>query len=377
MTIQKDLLKTTLAVKTNMKNTRVAKLNSFIFSAAFIFTASQSVHAEVNQCSLNSTEAASSLVAGWDFNAGDLPSTQTGMVTWHGDRGGLQSVPNTSLQGIKFGFKGTDINKDSTNEWRYTITSPMSSTWEHLKIYQPENFYHRAGLRILSPVAIDPTQWRVGDKIVNIKGVKATIAKVDGNYLYVTDYDAMFSKNWGAGKEVFNLTTNAEFVSEGYRFLGNNNKFSTQWHGRYSNAGMTMETHSLTPEKGYENGVSYCRPTLNTSEAHRGTGGQSNNLGNPAECFHPRDNGTVVEFVIERVRSTTLTSEDGSYRIWKKTASSDWTKIYENAALTAYNPDNYFTNGYVFGWSNSGYNEDTDFYLLGWNLYSQKPSFVK
>ncbi len=379
MLIQKNLNKTLLPNSNNNKKSGIAsKVSIFLISTAFVISTSQTVNAEANQCNLTVENNSSGQIAAWDFNAGDLPSEATGMVIWQGDHGGVKSIPNTSLQGIEFTFKATDIDKDSSNEWRYTMTSPMPRTWEYLKVYQPTNFYHRSALRIESPIAIDSTQWKVGDRITNLHGVEAVIAKIDGYYIYVTDYEEMFNKNWGAGQQVLNISNNASFISEGYRYLVDNNKFSTQWHGKYSNAGMTMETESQTPERGYKLGVSYCRPTVNSSESHRGRGTERNqiNNGEKAECFNPDDNGTVVEFVVERIRSTSLTSNDGSYRIWKKTASTNWQLIFENTNLTVYQPDNYFTDGYVFGWSNSGFAEDTTFYLTGWELWSVKPDFI-
>ncbi|NMH59055.1 hypothetical protein [Alteromonas ponticola] len=377
MSIQKNLFQSTdMSLKVVTKKKSLAKLCSFLAPIALAFTVSQSVNATAYQCG-PADAVYSGPVAAWDFNKGDDPAAGNDVVEWYGDHGGVQAIEGTNLQGIKFYFAGKGLEKDATSEWRYTLKTPMSATWEHMRIYQPKNFYHRAGTRINIPAGIDPDLWQPGDKIVNDKGIEATVSRITDTYLYITDFHERFSKHWGSGREIQNLSSNDVFVSTGQRWFPNNNKLSAQWHGRYSNAGMIMETESYTPFHGFENGVSYCRPTINSSVSHKGTGTQDNVLfDRPAECFHPRDNGTVIDLMIERVRSSTLTSEDGSYRIWKKTNRTDWKLVYENTNLVAYQDDNYFTDGYVFGWANSGFNEDTRFYLVGWELWTAKPDFL-
>ncbi|MCW8107262.1 hypothetical protein OPS25_01925 [Alteromonas ponticola] len=376
MSIQKNLFQASVTTRqSNQKITHKIKLKSLILSAAFVVTAAQAASAYANQCSTYENNLKGP-VAKWDFNAGDDPAVANGIVSWVNDHGGLKAVPNTPYQGIEFSFKGKEIELDSSSEWRYKFNAPISSTWEHLTIYQPTNFYHRAAIRIDVTPGFDPSIWKEGDNVITDDNIQAKVVKADEKYLYVMDYDQKFSRFWGSGTEIFNIDSNATAISQGARSLVNNNKLSTQWQGRYSNAGMTMETESYPPLKGYENGVSYCRPVVNTSESHRTSGTVRNGLGDAAECFHPRDNGTVVELVIERVRSSSLEAKDGSYRIWKKTESTDWVMIFERTDLTAYQPDNYFTDGYVFGWSNSGYQEDTSFYLLGWEMWSEKPDFL-
>lgn len=316
-------------------------------------------------------------LAAWDFDQGDLPSKNNQHVQWYGDHNGIKEIPDTGLKGIRFRFKGKGPDGDAMSEWRYEMNMPLSRTWEYLRVYQPVNYRHRFFVKIETPSELNETEWRIGDKVENPRGLAATVGGVKKNYLFIENFPQRFDRNWGNGLTIKNLETGATVEAIDSRISGFNNKFSAQWQGRYSNAAMIVETKAKVPAEGGETGVSYLRPTISTSKAHKKTGTVNNTLKTlPGVAFDPRDNATVVEFVIERIRSSAEGTRDGSYRIWKRTATSSWLLVFENTSIYAWQPENYFDHGYVFGWSNSGYTEDTDFYLLGWQLWAEKPAFL-
>lgn len=316
-------------------------------------------------------------LAQWDFNNGDLPSENNTHVNWWGDHNGIQNIPGTDYKGIKFNYRGKAPDKDSSSEWRYGINTPLSRTWEYLRFYQPKNFYHRYIVRIDAPENLNQANWNIDDVIVNSRGMEARVAGVENAYLYIKQFNDRFDHNWGNGKVIENKDTGAVFTSKESRSMVTNNKLSAQWQGKYSNAGMIMETEALVPNKGGEFGVSYLRPTINTSKAHKNRGDIKNSLAKVSgSAFHPEENGTVVELLIERIRSSGENIHDASYRVWKRTETTTWTLGFENTNLYAWQPDNYFDKGYVMGWANSGYRNDTDFYLLGWALWAEIPPFL-
>ncbi|NMH59045.1 hypothetical protein [Alteromonas ponticola] len=340
----------------------------------FLFSIVSSVISatEFEQC-----EVAAPL-ASWDFNAGESPQNGNSVVQWDDDHHNIQPVPDTDLQGVKFFFAGGGPNKDATSEWRYEIKKPVQNTWEYLKFYQPINFYHRAITKITAPELLDETKWNKGDAIENDKGVTAKVHSVEGDILYIVDFYERFSKNWGSERLIQNKTTGANFVAVSSRFLTYNNKLSAQWQGRYANAGMILETQAITPHHDGTMGVGYCRPTIIGTDWHKSTTAR-NTFFNREEsaCFDPADNGKVVEFVIERKRSTSATAQDGGYKIWKKVDNGAWKLIHLNTSEKSYQQgQNYFDHGYVLGWSNSGFDEDMRFFLLGWQLWDQKPDFL-
>lgn len=355
-----------------MSYLKVFKATNRAVITAFLLFASHSVSAfEALQCPIGAP------LASWDFNAGDTPTVTGGHVEWANDHGGLVPVPDTHLKGIKFNYRGKETSEDSTSEWRYKMTIPLAQNWEYLKFYQPKNFYHRHAVRISSPEILSTTNWRKGDEIINSKGMRGVVSQVKDKFLYVEKIHQRFDHNWGKGIVITNKTTGGEFESLDSRSMATNNKLSAQWQGRYSNAGMIVEFANKLPAKGGEHGVGYFSPKVNTSKAHKASGSVSNQLFKmPGTAFDIRDNGIVVEFVIQRTRSSAEGVSDAIYRIWKRTENSSWSIVHENTSLYAWQPDNYFDHGYVMGWANSGYEEDTTFYLLGWELWAEKPAFL-
>lgn len=316
-------------------------------------------------------------LAQWDFDNGDLPSENNTHVNWWGNHDGIKNIPETNYKGIKFGYRGKGPEGDSSSEWRYKINIPLSRTWEYLKIYQPKSFYHRHFVRIKTSTIINETDWPVGSFIENSRGMTAEVGFVKDDYLFIKNFPQRFDKNWGNNILLTNKKSGAQLEALDSRNVGTNNKFSAQWQGKYSNAGMIVEFESYTPSSGGEPGVGYIRPTVNRSKAHKASGTIKNNLAKlPGSAFNPKENSSIVEFVIERVRSSNEDVRDGSYRVWKRTESTNWHLVFSNTNVYAWQEDNYFDHGYVFGWANSGYSEDTDFYLLGWALWAEKPSFL-
>ncbi len=347
-----------------------ALLLSFVTVLSSLFTHA----AEFELCE------ASAPLASWDFSAGELAENGSEVVNWQGDHNGIKNIPGTDKRGVEFFYQGKDPEGDATSEWRYEITSPLSHTWEYLRFLQPGNFYHRAYVRITAPDTLDTVQWIEGDTVVNDDGMEAKVGMIDDEYLYITEFAQRFGKNWGNGITISNTRSSAQFVSTGSRVLVYNNKFSTQWQGKYSNGGLTLETQALMPANGAELGVSYFRPTINGSVSHKGSYNLENNFfgGDAAVAFHPKDNGKIVEFVVERKRSSALTARDGGYRIWRKVEGEDWSLVFMDMQQQNFvEGANYFDNGYVLGWSNSGYSENTSFWLLGWQLWNVKPDFLK
>lgn len=314
-----------------------------------------------------------------DFRAQNIFEVNEGVVEWSGQHGGIVEVPNSELQGVRFRYNATEIERDSTSELRYTIHQPLAHSWEYLSLRQPDNFYHRESILLIAAYDLNVDEWLPGDAVITDKGVRAVVAKLDGERMFITDNEHRHEQKWGAGRTITNQRNGVTFEPLDSRGQPTNNKLSTQWQGQYANAGMTLETKAVPPGFGGELGVSYCRPTINRSASHGSIGFMKNNINNDqrAVCFDPADNGKVVEFVIERKRSAHAEDKTGGYRIWKRVEGEDWALIFSNMTLLVFDElNNSFDKGYVMGWSNSGYNEQTDFYLLGWQLWDSKPTFL-
>lgn len=356
---------------------KLTRLNYLLAATALLVTAAY-VHGHECETSTPNTASSTPLTA-IDFQVNNLFEVNEGVVDWSGSHGGIVQVPNSELQGVRFRYKATDIDRDSTSEFRYTIYQPLEHSWEYLVFRQPVNFYHRESVLLIAPYTLSRNEWLLGDKVITDKGIRGIVAKLDGERLFITDNEDRYDQNWGEGRTISNIRSGVSFNPIDSRGQPSNNKLSTQWQGQYSNAGMTLETEAIPPGFGGELGVSYCRPTINRSASHGGIGYIKNKINDnqKAICFDPADNGKVVEFVVERKRSAHIQDKTGGYRIWKRVEGEEWALIFSNMSLLVFDEvNNSFDKGYVMGWSNSGYNEQTDFYLLGWQLWDSKPSFL-
>ncbi|WP_018983099.1 hypothetical protein [Salinimonas chungwhensis] len=318
-------------------------------------------------------------IAFWDFNKNESISLTNGAVRLGSRHSGIIKVPDTPYQGLRFRFEGKWPNGDSSSELRYKILQPQSHVWEYMRIYQPKNFYHRLIVEITPETALNPENWKFGDRIISDKGSTATVAKAFENRIFIEAPTSIYRKFWGEGRAIRNTNNDIQFFSKDSKFLGSNNKLSAMWQGKYSNAAMIVGTVGVSRDSGGAPGIGYCEALGSKSRDHGTFGTKSNKIHSfaPPICFDVADNGNVVEFVIERKRATNLENPDGVYTIWKRTATTDWHAIYHNNKIPAYQSENnHFDAGYIFGWSNSGFKEDTDFYLLSWGLWNERPNFL-
>lgn len=316
-------------------------------------------------------------VAYWDFNAGESPNRNNAFVQWKGDHGGIKNIPQSELKGLEFKFKGKGPNGDSSSEFRYSIKKPLMHVWEKFSILQPENYYHRLNVRISPDSSYDPKDWPPGSE-VNTSQATGKVEKADTDFLWINAPSDIYDRSWGEGKLVTNAKTGASFESLDSKFKASNNKLSAMWQGRYSNAALIVGYTSISGKKGGKESVGYCEFLGSKTAERKGFRATNHLLSNDEPvCFDPRDNGTIVDFVIERKRSTDPDIPNGIYAMWKRTENTNWELIFRNEKINPYQENNnYFDSGYIFGWSNSGFSEDTTFYLLNWGLWNSKPEFL-
>ncbi len=71
------------------------------------------------------------------------------------------------------------------------------------------------------------------------------------------------------------------------------------------------------------------------------------------------DRGTWIE-IVGQVRAASVNNDDGIARLWKTPEGGERTLIFELTNVAMYQPNgNYLERGYLLGWSNSGFDEDT------------------
>ena len=115
---------------------KLTRLNYLLASTALLVTAA---YVNGHECETSTPNTASSApLTAMDFKVNNLFEVNEGVVDWSGSHGGIVQVPNSELQGVRFRYKATDIDRDSTSEFRYTINQPLDHSWEYLSFRQPD-----------------------------------------------------------------------------------------------------------------------------------------------------------------------------------------------------------------------------------------------
>jgi len=91
--------------------------------------------------------------------------------------------------------------------------------------------------------------------------------------------------------------------------------------------------------------------------------------GSPPDIDITADLGALHDFVIRRRRSSSLAAQDGLIQIWK-----NGVKVYERLDFPLFDVGaNVFTDGYILGYANSGFDVDTTFHLTKFEIYGSTP----
>ncbi|NRA49075.1 MAG: hypothetical protein HRU12_08065 [Phaeodactylibacter sp.] len=319
-----------------------------------------------------------------------------GIVSWFSNTRVNEEIPNSGgLRGWRWRHNAKpNPNDDSTSETRYSLLVPQSDCYEYFKMWHPSNFAHRAFFTATANApASDFSDWQVGDTITRgtatatVGYVRDTGSKTE---FFFKDCSINYTEGmFPVGETVTNdngTRTNPSFVIESRNNPPSNNKFSSMWvddggAGQgYENGAFTVQTIG-TPVANSFNPSARLIPGLAAGSSQSAVGQLSNQLSGAADpllMFDVANNGSVAEVVIRRKRSASGVS-DGGYQIWVKNADySNWTLVYENLSRETFSSssDNKFTHGYWNGYANSGYEQTTDFYLMEWQLWTQKPTFL-
>lgn len=337
-----------------------------------------------------------------EFDANDQGSLGTnGVMSFFG---GAVSRPNVLIPngGGEYGWRNTfaatadPSNRPANTESRYQITQPSDEFWIYYRVFQPGNFEHRSVLYAeTSSVIGDFSGWIQGDTLTNLDNAATCSFYYAGDEtterrIYVNNSSEAFVENlFPVGNTIRNDRTLETFVVTGRNFISSNNKFATMWCG-----------DAQQPNEGYENGAftvqfrgssqagsffpsGRLNPSLAASDAQTANGDVENLLPNPPYdpflLFDTANNGSFIEVVEYRKRSSSSTVANGGYRVWANTGTTNgWELVFENLQQKAFSTqaNNQFNYGYLMGFSNSGYEEETNFYWNKVRLYDQKPDFL-
>lgn len=260
------------------------------------------------------------------FESGDLSHQQDG-TAW-GRYKKATVVSNKALNGdysLLFDYPGDpDPKKDSWSELRFKLGKPVSNFWMRYDLFVPENYVHR-----------------YDGKPANNKGL---VMLWNGEYRNTPLRTSI--AHWNS--EMIKGISGPGDVGDSMAAVEGTRGGKASGH-RWIVPGSTQRIHTIL-DVGQES---------------------------PHDADDFTDNGKWVTFVVNvRVSDINPNGDgktgNGEVGVWKCLAPCEFDDFTQDNATFFYpnysnwaarQEDNHFTDGYILGWANSGFAEDTKFYL--------------
>lgn len=247
---------------------------------------------------------------------------------------------------------------------RYELGVKYGEFWLKYDLYVPENFHHRC------PVALKLDQvaatFAIGDTVVKVQGQQGRYTQVQNDWGIVKhiSYDTIyvdqlpdyhtFLDNHEDHKTLQNKRTNEVAIVVKRLGYNQNNKLGVIWQGDYGSASSGNDV-----EFGlwYGNrGSSYL--SYYPAKDH-GAWRAGHTISEFPLFDKENDLGKWMEIIIH-LKIASESNNDGVIEVWKKGAEYINVKNLPNHSGLGFN---YYERGYLLGWSNSGYEEETVFYI--------------
>lgn len=310
----------------------------------------------------------------------------------------IPSMPGERGFAITFNGKASAYGYAAGIDIDYEYNVPSGHTFFYLKIVQPSNLWLRRMVSFELGNISEVSGWEVGDSVSTSEGMSGVVYEFttsDGGAPCVVIDEYLGGSpelRLASGKTINNDTKSLSVTSAGVDLIGANAKFLTDWVGlggvgkEYPYGGMHLgfDMPSISGTDLSESAITFFNASVSTTSGGDARGSQANQLGGGQPyLWDTADNGSVVEMVIERKRSSADGVQDGVFRLWKKVARTgspfeSWGLAFENTSQDIWSPyeDNKFTYGYLFGNKNGAYEQDTTYYLMRLEYWEQKPTFL-
>ena len=297
-------------------------------------------------------------IAAYDFTAGD-PTEERDGVRWG-------SHPESSARGLSMVYPGRTPDGDGGGpELRYSFPE-TSELYQYVQLRVPVNFVHRRELRLEVSDAATITTWRVGDEVVGVDGMsRGTISFIVDASVFLSNADnGLLNQVWIGMVRNETRAENAAVV--GRMMDGTNNKLWAIWMDDYSarGAGPTV-VWEFWPDAANLGG-SVLAVHWSTGEH---TGGNAHRMHTPFFRV-PEDRGRLIDIITHVRAATSRGAQDGVVQLWRRgEGDARYTLIHDvhdadiAPGLPSETPVRAWAHGYLLGWANSGYAEDTAFHI--------------
>lgn len=138
-----------------------------------------------------------------------------------------------------------------------------------------------------------------------------------------------------------------------------NNKLLVMWSKDYKDMGNRQSLYYWASAAAPGSSTMSYVPTRGN---HLGTG--------PVIVNVPQDRGKWIEYTLHWKRASGPEKDDGVVQLWAQKDESPTTLVFDDHKVKNWGPDfgkdpnyNFLDQGYLMGWSNSGYDSETSFYI--------------
>lgn len=306
----------------------------------------------------------SSWLAAFDFNGGDTSSTVKNGVLFQSTQA-LGTPAGQTEQGLDFTYPATTPDVDPGNsEIRFTHDQ-APETWNFMRVWIPENFFHRGCVAL--NVTGDISAWQIGDTITGVDEVsQGELWSIGSGVIFLNFADNAFTNAVWVGT-ITNSTRGGTVLCTQRSFENNNNKLFTKWCDDYSGSGFgPTVVWELSGDNtgGSQIGQQYSAGQETGTGQHGGEQKYAQNV-----IVYPDDCGTWMEFIFHVKMATARGADNGIIEVYqKKEGETGFTLLISetDADIGPAAEDVEFTQfaqGYFIGYSNSGYDEETSFYV--------------
>jgi hypothetical protein len=285
----------------------------------------------------------------------------TSMVEWRDNTIEKAETPNGTM-GLKFVFGPDSIDEDSWREQRFHFSDNYPEIWIKYDLYVPKNFHHRCPVKYTLE---EPEQeMAVGDTIYrcqqdgSIQSVDndawGIVYKISSDSIWVDklrEYYMLLDGDYMINKR----TSHISQVKKRYGF-GANNKFILLWQGDYgsTSTGNMIDLEYWPVDRGnsvLSRYLSVDKGAKLRDEGHIHSEGHI--------IDKDEDTGKWMELIFH-FKIASAADNDGIIHIQKN--GQDYLNVRD---IGNYSEEgfNYLEHGYLLGWSNSGFGEETIMYI--------------
>lgn len=300
----------------------------------------------------------------YDFTKGDSLSPRGGWV-FHDSRWELATIPGTEgTVGLPFRYPGVEPGGYGMSEMRFSMARG-DEFWISFRWHVPANYHHRHDTRLEIP-ASQRVGWQLGDTVVGTDGTsRGVISQQDSTGLFLRYATKSYYNEVWIG-DVRNQTRSARATSTSRSQWPANNKLLAVWADEYSARG-TGSTIVWGTDLDWASGEKASEITVGYS-----VGGKTV-TGAPASggiLIRSQDAGKWIDLVFHGQFASGSGTRDGVIETWYlRQGETSWTKAHDIRDAQLVRPtvgaDSLRTwgYGYLMGWANSGYDQETTFHL--------------